>query len=190
MARPMPREPPVTTALLPVRSIMRGPPCGRGAGSPGTTSSSGTGGPRLEDGHQARRASGRPSPSRPARGRWRPARPTRRACRGSGSAVHSRATAPLREAGAEGDEHDLVADLDAARVDRLGEGDADRGRRGVAVAVDVDEHLVHRACPSPLATDSMIRTLAWWGMNRSISSGVQPARSMAVSADVARVLVA
>jgi hypothetical protein len=40
----------------------------------------------------------------------------------SGSAVHSRAIAPLVKAGAEGDQHDLVTDLDATRVDRLGEG--------------------------------------------------------------------
>ena len=36
--------------------------------------------------------------------------------------------------------------------------------------------------PSPAATDSMMRALAWWGMNRSTWSAVQPARSMALSA--------
>ena len=44
--------------------------------------------------------------------------------------------------------------------------------------------------PSPSATDSMMRTFAWWGMNRSTWSGVQPARSMALSAVEAMVRVA
>ena len=41
-----------------------------------------------------------------------------------GSAVHSSAMPPAGEPGAERHEHDLVADLDAARVDRLGQRDA------------------------------------------------------------------
>ena len=44
--------------------------------------------------------------------------------------------------------------------------------------------------PRPLATASMIRMLAWWGMTRSISSGWRPARSIAASAVDARVFVA
>ena len=42
----------------------------------------------------------------------------------------------------------------------------------------------------PLATASMIRMLAWCGMNRSMSDGCRPARSMAAKAVEARVRVA
>ena len=42
----------------------------------------------------------------------------------------------------------------------------------------------------PLATASMIRMFAWCGMNRSMSDGWRPDRSMAVSAVVASVRVA
>ena len=48
------------------------------------------------------------------------------------------------EAGAEGHDHDVVTDLDPTRIDRLGQGDRDRGGRRVAVLVQVHEHLVHR----------------------------------------------
>jgi hypothetical protein len=36
----------------------------------------------------------------------------------------------------------------------------------------------------------MIRMLAWWGMNRSMSAGFRPARSIAARAVEARVRVA
>ena len=42
----------------------------------------------------------------------------------------------------------------------------------------------------PFATASMIRMLAWCGMNRSMSSGVRPDRRIDSSAVVAIVLVA
>ena len=42
----------------------------------------------------------------------------------------------------------------------------------------------------PLATASMIRMFAWWGMNRSMSAAVRPAFSTAASAVDASVRVA
>jgi len=48
------------------------------------------------------------------------------------------------EPGPEGDDADVVAHLHPSLVDRLGEGDRHRRGRGVPVAVQVDEHLLHR----------------------------------------------
>ena len=133
--------------VLPVRSIMRGPPAGVAAGSPGTTSSSGT---STEPGRRisSASASGIGSTESQSTGSrtvtssgWTAASP---AIPRAGSAVHSMVDRAGREAGPERDDDDVVADLDPALVDRLGQGDR-HGRGGrVAVLVEVDEHPVHR----------------------------------------------
>ncbi len=141
MALPIPRDPPVTTAALPVRSITRGPPVGARSGSPGATWSEGdihgSGavhqlgegvGDRVDrvpvhrqpDAHVLRldrRVAGDPA--------GRIGRPVDR---------HRAA----REAGPERDDRHVVADLDPALVHRFGERDRHGSGGGVAVLVEVD----------------------------------------------------
>ncbi len=123
--------------------------CGAGSGSPGTTSSSGTSMPGRDrpahdlgergrdrvdgvpvDGHADRHVLG-------ADGRVAD-EPAGRV----GGPLHR--DGPGREPGAERDHHELVADLDAALVDGLGERDRHRRGRRVPVPVEVDEHPLHR----------------------------------------------
>ena len=129
MARPMPREPPVTRAALPVRSIMRGPPCGRARARPARRRRAGR---RPCPGWAmiAARASGIGSTESQSTGQPDVRRP--RADRRVAGDAAGRVGRPLdghgaaREAGAEGDDDDPVADLDPALVDRLGQGDRAR----------------------------------------------------------------
>ena len=126
---------------------MRGPPGGRGSGSPGTTSSSGTStGPGL--GHQRGERVGdrvdRVPVDRQADTRSVGSTAASPAIPRAGSAVHSMARRRDVKPAPKATMHDVVADLDPALVDRLGQGDRHRRRRRVAVPVEVDEHLVHR----------------------------------------------
>ena len=93
----------------------------------------------------------------------------------AGSAVHWTVTAPLVKPGAEGDHRDVVADLHPALVDRLGERDRHRAAEVLPYRSRLTKiRSIGRS--RPFATASMIRMLAWCGMNRSMSSGVRPDR--------------
>ena len=92
----------------------------------------------------------------------------------AGSAVHSNATAPDVKPAPKATHHDLVADLrrgprsppPRARSART-PPTCCRSGRGSRTSSSIGRS-------RPLATDSMMRMLAWCGMNRSISSGCQP----------------
>ena len=112
-----------------------------------------------------------------------------------GSPAADRIRGPLQrhgargEPGAERDDADVVADLDAAGIDGLGERERNRRGRRVPVPVEVTKiRSIERS--RPFATASMILMLAWCGTNRSMSSAVRPAFSIEARAVEASVLVA
>ena len=174
-ALPIPREPPVTRAVLPDRSITRGPPSGRAPARPGRRRRAGRRSSRA--GASARRAprgSGRPSPSRPAAGRVTssgriaasPIRPR------AGSAVHSIVTAPL------------VKPAPNATIVTLSPTLTRPSFTASARAIGTDAaevlpylsrlmNILSIGRSRPFATASMIRTFAWCGMNRSTSAGCE-----------------
>ena len=94
-------------------------------------------------------ASGPRPPTRPARARWPPATTSRERAERAGSAVQVSATAPLVKPAPKATRTRRSPGCDATAADGLVERDGDRGGRRVAVAIDVDEHLLHRE-PEPL----------------------------------------
>ena len=126
---------------------MRWPPGGRARARPGTTSSSGT---STVPGWAISAASASGIGSTESQSTGSRIVTSARVDGGVAGDPAGRVGGPLDGHGAagearpEGDDDDVVADLDAALVDGLGQGDRHgRGRR-VAVLVEVDEHPVHR----------------------------------------------
>ena len=174
MARPMPREPPVTRADLPVRSIMRGPPGGAGrarrarrrraarrpapAGACSSASASGIGSTESQ-------STGRRTPTSSGSTRHR-----RRSA--GGSAVHSMATAPEVKPAPKATmtiwSPTLTRPSLTASASAIGTDAAD-----VLPYLSRLTNILSIGRSRPLATDSMMRMLAWCGMNRSMSDGLQ-----------------